>query len=255
MFPGDAGVGRGIISTEYYHVSPRLGFAWDPFGDGKTSIRGAAGIFFGIVAGNEWNQPGNAIPFALRPQTGEGPLNSITNYLLDAGRFPLDRAGRRPLSVHLYAEQAHIHCRAPAAPPKPSPRTSSIPTSTSSIFPCSGSCPAGVTLTAAYVGALSHQLPNFIDANYAPYSTAFGTPSTSATSVADRRQFDPCVGACPTGAAAINNGTGILGASIIDLLSNLTANYHSLQVSATKQLSQWLQRQRILCLEPRARYL
>ena len=31
----------------------------------------------------------------------------------------------------------------PAAPPKPSPRTSNIPTSTSSIFPCSGSCPAG----------------------------------------------------------------------------------------------------------------
>jgi hypothetical protein len=97
--------------------------------------------------------------------------------------------------------------------------------------------PGRVTLTAAYVGALSHDLPNFIDANYAPYSTAFGTPSTSATSVADRRQFDPCVGACPKGAAAINNGTGILGAGIVDLLSNLTANYHSLQISASKQLS------------------
>ena len=97
--------------------------------------------------------------------------------------------------------------------------------------------PARITLTAAYVGALSHQLPNFIDANYAPYSTAFGAPSTSATSVADRRQFDPCVGDCPTGAAAINNGTGVLGAWIVDLLSNLTASYHSLQVSASKQLS------------------
>ena len=64
--------------------------------------------------------------------------------------------------------------------------------------------PGKVALTVAYVGALSHQLPNFIDANYSPYSTAFGAPGTSATSVADRRQFDPCVGACPTGAAAIN---------------------------------------------------
>ena len=91
-------------------------------------------------------------------------------------------------------------------------------------------------MTSAYVGALSHDLPNFLDANYAPYSTAFGKPSTSATSVADRRQFDPCVGACPTGAAAINNGTGVLGAAIVDLLSNLSANYHSLQVSASKQM-------------------
>ena len=98
--------------------------------------------------------------------------------------------------------------------------------------------PGRVTLTAAYVGALSHQLSNFIDANYAPYSTAFGAPSTSATSVADRRQFDPCsVAGCPTGAAAINNGNGLLGAGIVDLLSDLTANYHALQISATKQLS------------------
>jgi hypothetical protein len=101
--------------------------------------------------------------------------------------------------------------------------------------------PGRVTLTAAYVGALSHQLPNFIDANYAPYSTAFGTtvvPSTSATSIAARRQFDPCpIAGCPTGAAAINNGNGLLGAGIVDLLSNLTASYHSLQISATKQMS------------------
>jgi hypothetical protein len=64
------------------------------------------------------------------------------------------------------------------------------------------------------------------------------TPSTSANNVAARRQFDPCpIAGCPTGAAAINNGNGLLGAGIVDLLSNLTANYHALQVSATKQMS------------------
>ena len=64
LFVGDAGVGRGIISTEFNHISPRVGFAWDPFGDGKTSVRAAAGIFYGSPSGNEWNQPGNATPFA-----------------------------------------------------------------------------------------------------------------------------------------------------------------------------------------------
>jgi len=236
VFPGDKGVGRGIIPTAYYHVSPRLGFAWDPFGDGKTSLRGAAGIFFGIPAGNEWNQPGNAIPFALRPQTGEGPLNSITNFYSYPGDFPSTAPGGG-LFPYVYKPSAPVFISGPGGATEAISPHFKYPYVYQFNLSVQRQLPGRVTLTAAYVGALSHQLPNFIDANYAPYSTAFGAPSNSAQSIADRRPFDPCVGACPSGAAAINNGTGILGAQIVDLLSNLTANYHSLQVSATKQLS------------------
>ncbi len=236
VFPGDAGAGRGIISTKYYHVSPRLGFAWDPFGDGKTSIRGAAGIFFGIVAGNEWNQPGNAIPFALRPQQGEGPLNSITNYYSYPGDFPSTSPGGGLFPYH-YTSSSPIFITGPGGATETISPHFKYPYVEQFNLSVQRQLPGQVALTAAYVGALSHQLPNFIDANYSPYSTAFGTPSTSATSVADRRQFDPCVGACPTGAAAINNGSGQLGASITQLLSDINASYHSLQISATKRLS------------------
>jgi Carboxypeptidase regulatory-like domain len=236
VFPGDTGVGRGIIPTEYYHVSPRIGFAWDPFGDGKTSIRGGAGIFYGIVAGNEWNQPGNAIPFALRPQTGEGPLSSITNYYSTPGDFPSTTPGGG-LFPYIYTPSKPVFISGPGGATETISPHFRYPYVYQFNFSVQRQLPGRVTLTTAYVAALSHNLPNFIDANYAPYSTAFGTPSTSATSVADRRQFDPCVGACPKGASAINNGSGILGASITQLLSNLTANYHSLQISASKQLS------------------
>jgi hypothetical protein len=236
LFPGDAGVGRGIIGTKYYHVSPRFGFALDPFGDGKTSIRGAAGIFFGNVAGNQWNQPGNAIPFALRPQTGEGPLSSITSIYSTPGDFPSTASGGG-LFPYTYKASAPIFISGPGGATEAITTHFKYPYIYQFNLSVQRQLPGRVTLTTAYVAALSHQLSTFIDANYAPYSTAFGAPSTSATSVADRRQFDPCVGACPTGAAAINNGTGVLGAGIIDLLSDLTGSYHSLQVSATKQLS------------------
>jgi len=237
LFPGDAGVGRGIIGTKYYHVSPRLGFAWDPFGDGKTSIRGGAGIFFGNVAGNQWNQPGNAIPFALRPQSGEGPLSSITSIYSTPGDFPSVAAGGG-LFPYTYTPAKPTFIEGPGGATEAISTHFKYPYIYQFNLSVQRELPGRVTMTAAYVSALSHQLSTFLDANYSPYSTAFGAPSTSATSVAARRQFDPCPSTgCPSGAAAINNGNGLLGAQIIDLLSDLTANYHSLQVSATKQLS------------------
>src|SRR5256885_2832780 len=66
LFYGDPGVERGGIPTSFTHFSPRVGFAFDPKGDGKTSIRGAIGLFYGSISGNEWNTMTNFQPFSTR---------------------------------------------------------------------------------------------------------------------------------------------------------------------------------------------
>jgi hypothetical protein len=46
FFWGDAGVPRKFTTGDYNNFMPRVGFAYDVFGDGKTSLRGGAGSFY-----------------------------------------------------------------------------------------------------------------------------------------------------------------------------------------------------------------
>ena len=47
LFPGD--LPRGLASADLNNFAPRIGFAWDVFGDGRTSIRTGYGVFYESV--------------------------------------------------------------------------------------------------------------------------------------------------------------------------------------------------------------
>ena len=64
---GVNGFPRGIVKNQYGTVQPRVGFAYDLFGDGKTVIRGGFGMFFERVQGNDIYGTDTNPPNALQP--------------------------------------------------------------------------------------------------------------------------------------------------------------------------------------------
>jgi hypothetical protein len=64
---GQSGFPRGIVQNDYITPEPRLGFAYDLFGNGKTVLRAGSGLFFERVQGNDiYGAAGNP-PFAYIP--------------------------------------------------------------------------------------------------------------------------------------------------------------------------------------------
>ena len=102
LFPGDPSVPKGGVFSPMNHFSPRLGFAFDPYGHGKTVFHGAAGLFFGGISGNQWEYPSNYAPYAVR-NSGYAKVNSLTHpYQNDPTEFP-NGANPYPSLVFNYA--------------------------------------------------------------------------------------------------------------------------------------------------------
>jgi hypothetical protein len=93
LFPGDPGAPSGSNFPDRNDWAPRFGFAWDPWGKGKTSIRGGFGVFYDILKGEDVLQFNGAPPFFGFSDLFFNPLSSSPSVEVNYLTQPFTAAG------------------------------------------------------------------------------------------------------------------------------------------------------------------
>lgn len=99
-YPGDPGFpGSTGMKTVWSNIAPRVGIAWDPRADGRTSIRAGYGLTGDFVTGQFFFDSRSAPPFGLEQRLNGallddpwGSVGRVNPYPISPGNYPWSSA-------------------------------------------------------------------------------------------------------------------------------------------------------------------
>lgn len=227
VFPGDPGAPKGLYYPDKDNFAPRLGFAWTPFRNAMTSLRGGFGVFYDVINGRDNIDQNGAAPFASYSNPSYGQVANFTQAAplqnpYGAANIPNPFPTPKPLQLTNWVGQLGPFN---ATTDDPHIRTPYVYQYSLSV---EQALPSNITASISYVGSDSKKLiaGKYVNAMILGTTGRILNQNQPSAVIASACSLvNPQSEECPF--------TG----SVVAYTNGSNANYNSLQSSLTKRLS------------------